>query len=52
MWFGVCANKYTLHLAVVISGNEGKVSSAAVALFAHVQDKVNGNLIYRYFSHK
>lgn len=39
----VCANKYTLHVAGVIPGNKGKVSSAADAFFARVQDKVNGN---------
>lgn len=40
----VCANKNTLHVVVLIPGNEGKVRSAADAFFAHVQDKVNGNL--------
>ena len=49
---GVCVNKYTLHIATVIPGNEGKVSSAADVFFAYVQDKMNGNLIYRYSSQK
>jgi len=48
----VCVNKYTVHVVVVIPGNKEEVSSAADAFFAHVQNKVNGNLICRYFSQK
>lgn len=48
----VCTSKSTLRVAVVIPVNEGKVSSAADVFFTHIQNKANGNLIYRHFSQK